>query len=247
MPQPEEWLADSLVALADTLTPGLEPTVYFGTLIGAFHRLTEPSSVWLLTVDDREAPSVAAATDDVGEALAYLELAAEHGPAFDTMTGDQDTVDAALPGAHWPRFGPAANAAGMHRAYGFVLRRYQHTVGAVGVACVEDRELTASETRFGHTLANTAAIGILQHRALAGLKRESRQLQHALGSRIVIEQAKGVLATRLGVDMPTAFEMMRGYARDHHSKLAEVAGGVVTGRLVDELLPPGPLNGRTAS
>ncbi len=79
--------------------------------------------------------------------------------------------------------------------------------------------------------ADLATISILQQRALGEIRIINEQLQHALTSRVVIEQAKGVVFARAGIDMPQAFERLRHYARDHNLRLTDVAQAAIDGTL----------------
>ena len=86
-------------------------------------------------------------------------------------------------------------------------------------------------TELGQALADVATIGILHERAVRRHEVVTEQLQVALNSRIAIEQAKGVLAERLRLGIDEAFAALRGYAREHNLKLAEVARAVAAGKL----------------
>jgi hypothetical protein len=88
-----------------------------------------------------------------------------------------------------------------------------------------------ADHHLGQLLADTATIGLLQHRAIRCARGVQAQLQGALNSRVVIEQAKGVLAQQGLVDMDDAFHLLRGYARAHNQRLADVARAVTTGRI----------------
>ena len=78
-------------------------------------------------------------------------------------------------------------------------------------------------------LVDVATIGILQERAVRHQEVVTGQLQVALNSRVIIEQAKGVLAERLRVTPDEAFVILRRYARDHNHPLTELSGDVIRG------------------
>ena len=111
------------------------------------------------------------------------------------------------------------------------MRLRLQAVGALNFFSAEAGPLDAETTELGQALADVATIGILHERAIRRHEVVTEQLQVALNSRIVIEQAKGVLAERLQVGIDTAFTMLRGYARDRNLKLAEVARAVAAGDL----------------
>jgi len=86
-------------------------------------------------------------------------------------------------------------------------------------------------------LADVATIGLLQQRAIRGRDILTEQLQTALNSRVLIEQAKGVLAERLQLDLDQAFALLRRGARDRNRRLSELAQAVVDGT---ENIPTSP-------
>ena len=107
--------------------------------------------------------------------------------------------------------------------------------------------LPAADLALGQALADVATIGILQERAIRRGEVVNEQLQTALNNRVIIEQAKGVLAERSGLTMDTAFDRLRRYARNRNLRLSEVSRGVVTGDLdldVVALPTPAPDGGR---
>jgi AmiR/NasT family two-component response regulator len=116
------------------------------------------------------------------------------------------------------------------------MRRHAETVGVIGVLTA-GQPLAAADARLARTLAEAATIAILQQRALRGSLAKSEQLQHALDTRVVIEQAKGAVAARLGIRPDAAFELLRAYARRHNRTLTAVARAAIDGELsgVDEL------------
>jgi AmiR/NasT family two-component response regulator len=86
-----------------------------------------------------------------------------------------------------------------------------------------------ADVQVAQAFADVATIAILQHRAATHAQVVNDQLNHALSSRIVIEQAKGVVGERLGVDMEHAFMTLRGHARSHNLRLVDLANDVITG------------------
>jgi AmiR/NasT family two-component response regulator len=88
--------------------------------------------------------------------------------------------------------------------------------------------LEAADVAIVQSLADVATIGLLQQHAIRRGEILTEQLQHALNSRVVIEQAEGVLARVHGVDVDAAFALLRGYAHSHNRKLVDLARLVVT-------------------
>jgi GAF domain-containing protein len=109
-------------------------------------------------------------------------------------------------------------------------------IGALNLFHVGTGEMGVSDLEAAQALADIATIAILQHRAALEAQILNEQLNHALNTRIVIEQAKGMVAEREGVDMAAAFAALRGHARSHNLRLADVATEVIRGTLAASAL-----------
>jgi hypothetical protein len=134
-------------------------------------------------------------------------------------------------GHQWPSFRAHALALGFLGAYAVPLCLHGETIGALNLFCTTHDGLDDDEMRTAHRLATMATLGIVNHRVLRRHELLSEQLQRALDVRVVVEQAKGVVAARAGVAMGTAFELLRAAARASRRPLVDVAGDVVQGRL----------------
>ncbi|WP_410655970.1 ANTAR domain-containing protein [Amycolatopsis sp. lyj-112] len=128
----------------------------------------------------------------------------------------------------WPHLAPAALSLGFRSLHAFPFRRREHVLGAVTILTTETTPLADADIRIGTALADAATIGMLNHRAIAGLTATSEQLQGALSSRVIIEQAKGLVSARLEIGLDEAFLLMRRYARGHNQRISEVAGQLVS-------------------
>ncbi|SEP52945.1 ANTAR domain-containing protein [Amycolatopsis saalfeldensis] len=228
----EEWLAESMLELADTLVPGFEPLPYWLGVAGRFAELTG-TSARLNASADQGTETVVVCTDERLETTALGEALMEEGPGADCeLTGDP-MVDIRLDGAaeSWPRLVPAARALGFRVLHAFPLRLRETSLGSVTLLATAPDRLSEGNFRLARSLADVATISMLQRRAVVSLTETSGQLQHALGSRVVIEQAKGLISSKLEVSIEEAFELLRGYVRGRNLKLTDVAT-----RLVDRSL-----------
>lgn len=131
----------------------------------------------------------------------------------------------------WPLFGPIALSAGFGAADAIPMRLRKQTIGALNLFQSNPGSLGQEDLKAAQALADIATIAILQHRAMHEASTVNDQLNHALTSRIIIEQAKGVLAERQHLDMHDAFAHLRNHARNHNRRLGDVALDVVEGRL----------------
>src|SRR6476619_1122101 len=141
------------------------------------------------------------------------------------------SADLAQEHDRWPRFAPAALEVGFRSVQALPLRLRHDTIGGLNLFSAAQPPLTNAARGVAQALADVATVGILQQRSLHRASLLAEQLQAALDSRIVIEQAKGVLAASGAVDMATAFESLRGYARGSNLKLSAVADDLVRRRL----------------
>ena len=131
----------------------------------------------------------------------------------------------------WPMFVPEALDAGFEAVYAFPMRLRDDRIGAINMFRRESGAFGDADVDAGQALADVATIGVLSERRIRSAEQRSERLQYALDSRIVIEQAKGALAERAGLDVGEAFERIRRYARGHRVKLRDVCREVIDGRL----------------
>jgi GAF domain-containing protein len=162
-----------------------------------------------------------------------LEVQLEEGPCFDCYRTGLPVLNQQLVSVdrRWPRFAPRARESGFKMVHAVPLRLRDEVIGAMNVFDTLLQELTQTDSNLLRAFADTATIGILQERMLRQQSHLSVELQSALNSRIAVEQAKGILAERLQVDMDTAFGMIRHYARSHSTYLSSVADALVRGSL----------------
>src|ERR1700687_5001341 len=140
----------------------------------------------------------------------------------------------------WPRCAPEALAAGFHSGHALPMRLRGSVIGALNLFHIEPGGMQQGDVDAAQALADVATIGILQHRAALEAQVVNEQLNHALNSRIVIEQAKGIVAERESLDMEQAFSTLRDHARTHNLRLIDVAHDVIDGTLDPSALSSRP-------
>ena len=236
----ELWLAVTLVELADSRDADFDEATYSGRLALRMAQLLAPAEVGVL-IGDGSALTAAAASAERAHGLVSFEEDHGEGPGSACYSSGQPVLNESLTvaGGRWPRFAAAARAAGFGIVSSLPIRRHHETVGAISVLGPGEHPLGAAETSLAQTLAEAAAIAVLQQRALHRSAQATAQLQRALDSRVLIEQAKGAVAARLGIMPEAAFGLLRGFARRHNRLLAEVAGETISGKLpAHELVAP---------
>jgi len=175
---------------------------------------------------------LAAASSERARLLELFEIQHEEGPCLDSFrTGRQVSyVDVRAGSAPWPVFAPKAKSEGFSSVHAVPMRLRHETIGALNLFGQNPVQLPTEDVRVAQAFADIATIAILQERMVKEREVLATQLQTALDSRIVIEQAKGILAERLGFDMDTAFSTLRDAARRNNRRLSEVARDVIDSR-----------------
>jgi GAF domain-containing protein len=239
----EALLARTLVELADNLVEDFDVVELLTLLTDRCVEVLDVSAAGIMLADPDRHLAVMAYSSDAMRLLELFELQSQEGPCVDSFrTGapvlNQDLAEAEAE-QRWPQFAPRARRAGFDSVHALPLRLRHATIGALnlfrsGTGCLDDADASA-----GQALADVATITILQHRAALEAHVVNQQLTQALASRVIIEQAKGVVAEASGLDMQEAFERLRLHARRHNRRLTDVARSIVEDRsLVADLEPP---------
>lgn len=228
-----KFLLDTFVELADTLAGDYEVGELLQLLVNRCSDLLLADTAGVLLETPSGKPALAAATSKEMLEIEDLEITLEQGPSLEAyQTGEQILVED-LEQCHdrWPQVTPRIIAIGMRSAYAFPLRLRDDRIGALNLYRTQPSAFAPHEARLGQALADIAAVGILQQRSVFEAERRAGQLQHALDSRVTIEQAKGTLAERRGITLREAFEIMRAHARRNNLKMQEVCRQVIDGGL----------------
>ena len=185
---------------------------------------------------------VMASSSEAMRVLELFELQSKDGPCPDCYLSGEPVInqDLATVNGRWPRFAPEALAAGFRSVHALPMRLRGTVIGALNLFHVEAGEMREADVDAAQALADIATIAILQHRASLEAQVVNQLRQHALNSRIVIEQAKGMVAEREGLDMDQAFTALRNHARNHNLRLVALAEAVIGGSLAASALGPVP-------
>lgn len=187
----------------------------------------------LLAVADGPAQVLAASTHEVA-LLELVQVNSGEGPCLAALDRNAVVVvdDLATVEEAWPHWVAGARGLGIRHAYGVPMHAAGVAVGALNLFRTRPGALDAADLAVAGALADAATVAITQHRALAAADDLGAGLQRALESRIVVEQAKGLLAERSGISVAEAFSALRAHARASRRPLAEVAEAVLEGRLM---------------
>ncbi|MFF7881264.1 GAF and ANTAR domain-containing protein [Streptomyces sp. NPDC007896] len=221
----QRLLAKTFVELADNLVADFDLIDFLRLLTDRCVGMLDASAAGVLLADQDDKLRVMAASDEQVRLLELFQLQNDEGPCLDCFrTGTPVIVpDLTREIDRWPRFVTAAHRSGFGAVQALPMRLRDETVGALNLFRATPGPFDLAATPLAQALADVATISLLQQRSSQRSTVLSEQLQTALNSRVLIEQAKGKLSERQSIDMEQAFTALRGYARSHNRRLSDVA------------------------
>jgi hypothetical protein len=227
----EQRLAETFVELADTLVDDFDVIDFLQVLAARCVELLDVAAAGIMLADPGGSLMTVAASDERARLLELFEIQSDEGPCRDCYRLGAAVVNVDLEGARerWPQFTPQAISGGFRSANALPLRLRSQVVGSLNLFHAGTGGLGEAELRMAQALADAATIGIVHQRTIRRGEVVAGQLQLALTSRIVIEQAKGVLAERLRITPDNAFEVLRGAARSRNRLLSDLARDITSG------------------
>ncbi|GAA4711602.1 GAF and ANTAR domain-containing protein [Nocardioides conyzicola] len=224
-------LSDFFVEVADTLVDEFDVVDFLDNLTAKAAVVSSAAAVGLVLSDHRGRVRFMASSNESGKMLELLQIQNQEGPCLDCLTTGVPVVNADLAhaGDRWPTFAPRAIEAGFQSVHAFPMRLRDQVIGALNLFGAEDTRFEADEVKVVQALADVATIAILHERNLGQAEVLTEQLQSALNSRVVIEQAKGALAQADRISTSDAFDVMRSRARSSRRRLVDVAQEVLAG------------------
>jgi len=223
-------LSDVFVEVADTLVADFDLVDFLHNVARHAAEITGSSAVGLMLSDHDGRLRYMAASSEDARLLELFQIQHAEGPCLDCHRSGREVVNTDLAGveALWPAFVPRALALGFGSVHAFPMRLRDQVIGAVNVFRGRDASpLGPEEVRVARALAGVATIALMQERAITRAEALTEQLQGALNSRIVIEQAKGAVARSFDIGVDEAFELLRGHARRRHLRLTDLARSLV--------------------
>ena len=226
----QRQLADVFIEMADTLVDDFDLMDFLNTLTERCVELLDIAAAGLLLADGQGTLQVVAASSERTRLLELFQLQTDQGPCLDCFrTGVPVSVVDIPASGKWPRFTAAATEVGFAAVHALPMRLRTEIIGALNLFDVDAGPLDPEKLRIGQAIADVSTIGLLQQRAIQRRDVITEQLQTALNSRILIEQAKGLLAERLHVNVADAFAILRATSRSHNRRLADLAQAIVDG------------------
>jgi GAF domain-containing protein len=225
-----ERLAEVFVELADTLVDEFDLVEFLHMVTTRTAELIDVSAVGLLLADQHGELQFMAASDEATRLLELFQLQNQEGPCLDAFRTREAVVNAdlRLASAQWPLFAPRAASSGYRSVHAIPLRLRGQVIGALNLFGTAPSNLADDDVKIVQALADIATIALLQERAIHRGEILTEQLQGALNSRVVIEQAKGLVAGRHDLDVDQAFNLLRNYARGHNRRLVDLAHEIVS-------------------
>jgi len=228
----ETQLLHAFVELAGAVVGDFDVADFLHLLAGRASELLDVPEVGLLLATGGTL-HVMASSSERARSLELFQLHNEDGPCIDCFRAGKAVIveDLDAERERWPRFVPVARAAGFASVHALPLRLREDRLGVMGLFGTSSGRLGEADLAAGQAMADMATIAILQQRTIQQSRTTTDQLQTALASRIVIEQAKGILTERYGIALDDSFQQLRSYARNHNRRLNDVAQDVINGTI----------------
>jgi hypothetical protein len=226
-------VAEVLTAFVRTLSDGQSVEAVFRSMGDYCTELLGVDGIGVLLLRDGLL-TVATTNSELGDAAERLETELHEGPCTETIRSGCPVLvpDLAAAVDRFPTFAPRALAAGIGGIHGVPMGTgADRLLGSLNIVTASPRSLSDREVRIAEMLTDVSVSFLVSTRAHEEANEVASQLQQALDSRVVIEQAKGILRGRHGVELDEAFERLRRYARSHNKRIHDVAAEVCTGTL----------------
>jgi len=226
-----QLLSETFVELTDTLVADFDVIDFLHVLTNRSAQLLDVAAAGLLLADPRGELRVVAASSEAARVLELFQLQNDEGPCLECFRSGQPVTSSDLEAEaqRWPRFAAAAKESGFCAVQALPMRLRDQCIGALNLFRTAPGSFGHVNVRIGQAMADVATISLLQERSMRHSDALNEQLQTALNSRVIIEQAKGKLAERLGLEMEQAFGLLREHARARNLRLSDLAQSFIDG------------------
>jgi GAF domain-containing protein len=223
-------LATIFVEVADIHSTKYDVVDFMQMIADHVAELVPDATAGLLLADPRGRLHYMAASDETTKLLELLQLEKQDGPCVDAFHHRKPVINTDLrtSAERWPQFAPRATAVGFRSVHAFPLHRRDKAIGALGVFGTTAGDFDETDLHIVQSLADVAAISLLYQRSIKHAEDLTQQLQTALNTRVLIEQAKGAIAHAHNISVDEAFTLLRAYARQTNQRLQDAASQAVT-------------------
>lgn len=237
----ESGLLTAMVEFADTIIGDFDIVEITALLVESCVSLLAVDAAGLVLADGRGGLQVMASTTEATHRVETHQINVGEGPCVEAFRSGSPRSEPDLAGTdRWPRFTPLAREVGYRAVHALPMALREQVIGAVNLFGTTAGPLSVRDRRAAEALTHMATVAVLQYRTLHESHRLNQQLQGALSSRIVVEQAKGRLFERGQLATPDdAFALLRAYSRRTNRRITDVAEGVMT-----NAIDTGPILGR---
>ncbi len=234
----EQRIVETFVEMADTMVDEFDVVAFLHRLAQRCAELLDCAEAGLLLADAAGLLRVMASSSERSEALELLQSQRDEGPCVDCYRYGQPVFsgDLADDNGRWSEFASAALQQGFRSVQALPMRVRGETIGALNLFRSQPGPIAEPDRSLGQGMADLAAVALLQERTIRHSRGVIAGLEGALNSRVIIEQAKGMLAERAQIDVGAAFVRMRTHARDNNRRLGDVAADLIDGRLDPDAL-----------
>ena len=228
MASPSSEPAESLIALAGIFVAeqSLEATLF--EVLNLACAAVAGGDMGGVTLLGAEGPTTAVATGETARRVDAIQYQVGAGPCLDAYRRQQiNRIDSTAADDRWPDFSRGASEAGIQSILSLPLVVAGDGLGALNVYCREPNGFSVADEATGALFASYASVALANARVYWRVKTLAGQLEEALSTRGVIEQAKGILVAEQGCSADGAFEILVRASQRSHTKLHDVAAQLV--------------------
>lgn len=236
----ESLLVQTFVTLADSLVAPYDVIDLLQTLVDRTTELFDASASGIILGPDDEHLEIIVSTSETSRIVGLMQLRAGEGPCVEAVTTGKvvSVINTTEIHDRWPTFADAAEGSGYLSVHAIPLRLRGETIGSLNLFRNKEGALNGTDALAAQALADVATISVLQERTIRDATIIRDQLKHALDSRVVIEQAKGVISHTHDLDMDAAYRLIRHHSRSTQTAMAAVATGIIDGSIRIALTQP---------
>ena len=225
----EVLLMATFVEIADNLVEGYDVIDVLSVLSDRCVQTIDVDAAGVLLSSPEGQLQYVASSSETMRVLELFQIQVDEGPCMDCYRDGVAIVNCLLSESaeRWPLFSPRAMSEGFHSICCVPMRLRGKTIGALNLFRSAQTPLNDADVAMVQALADVATIAILQHQSTLDASTLNAQLNNALRSRIIIEQAKGMICEATNCDTVHAFQRLRAHARNHNEGLTELATRIV--------------------